>query len=367
MLYVKPQHDMMMTKFANRSHQKYCNDMIDANREPSVLVKRIFHTFFSTNFQIKQTIMEKEMESYDDYPFKVVETPSNRTLVVDAGALAAKRHVIYGFLEADVTRAKHMIHHTSLSNDSTSSPDTALSFTAYIAHCVAKTVAENPAVQAYRQGGWRSNNKLIIFQDVDVVIMIEPRENETAFPHIIRQANKKTVLEISQEIRRVKNNPKSSGQQYDNNKSLKFFARLPKWLRMIIYQQMSKDPQALRKRQGTVMLTSVGMFGKEQGRGGWGLTFLPMHTLGITLGGIQRKPVVVVVVKSNVEQNNNVEQNIDKNHEQQEEQIAIRDVLSLTVAFDHDIVDGAPAARFASNLIDAIEQGENVTTSSSPT
>jgi pyruvate/2-oxoglutarate dehydrogenase complex dihydrolipoamide acyltransferase (E2) component len=77
------------------------------------------------------------------------------------------------------------------------------------------------------------------------------------------------------------------------------------------------------------------MFGKN-GRGGWGLTFLPMHTLGITLGGIHRKPVVVGG------ENN--------------DEIAVRDVLCITVAFDHDLVDGAPGARFASNLIDAIEE-----------
>jgi pyruvate/2-oxoglutarate dehydrogenase complex dihydrolipoamide acyltransferase (E2) component len=277
----------------------------------------------------------------ESYPFEELETPLNRTLIIDAGALASKRHVIYGFLEADVTEAKRIIHQSSLGSTH-ATPETSLSFTAYIAHCVAKTVAENPSVQAYRKGGRRSR-KLVIFQDVDVVIMVEPRENETAFPHIIRQANEKSVLEISQEIRNVKNNPQSSGQEYDK-KSLQMFAKLPKWLRMIIYQQMSKDPQAVRKRQGTVMLTSVGMFGKKGGRGGWGLTFLPMHTLGITLGGIQRKPVVVVSGGEN------------KNHEE----IAVRDILCITVAFDHDIVDGAPGARFASNLIDAIEQHDSI-------
>jgi pyruvate/2-oxoglutarate dehydrogenase complex dihydrolipoamide acyltransferase (E2) component len=36
-------------------------------------------------------------------------------------------------------------------------------------------------------------------------------------------------------------------------------------------------------------------------------------------------------------------------------EIAIREFLSVTISFDHDIVDGAPAARFAQRLKDLIE------------
>ena len=32
-------------------------------------------------------------------------------------------------------------------------------------------------------------------------------------------------------------------------------------------------------------------------------------------------------------------------------------MLSLTVAFDHDVVDGAPAARFVQRLVELIESG----------
>ena len=38
-----------------------------------------------------------------------------------------------------------------------------------------------------------------------------------------------------------------------------------------------------------------------------------------------------------------------------EGEIVIREFLNLTVSFDHDIVDGAPAARFAKKLSDLIE------------
>ena len=77
-------------------------------------------------------------------------------------------------------------------------------------------------------------------------------------------------------------------------------------------------------------MTSVGMFNKG---GGWGIGFLPTHNLDITVVGINEKP------------------DIHQGH------IAIREYLNLTISFDHDILDGAPAARFARILTDTIERG----------
>lgn len=106
----------------------------------------------------------------------------------------------------------------------------------------------------------------------------------------------------------------------------------------MIYKQIRRKPDALRKTQGTVICSSIGMMAGKKGRGFWGIPFLPMHTLGITLGGIQRKPTVVVGKDGT-------------------EQIVIHDFLNITLAFDHDVVDGAPATRFAARLVDIIEGG----------
>jgi pyruvate/2-oxoglutarate dehydrogenase complex dihydrolipoamide acyltransferase (E2) component len=39
------------------------------------------------------------------------------------------------------------------------------------------------------------------------------------------------------------------------------------------------------------------------------------------------------------------------------ERVEPRYMLDLTVAFDHDVVDGAPAARFVKRLVELIESG----------
>jgi len=60
---------------------------------------------------------------------------------------------------------------------------------------------------------------------------------------------------------------------------------------------------------------------------------LPSHSLWITVGGIGEKPGIV------------------SGH------IAIREYLSLTISFDHETIDGAPAARFTQRLKELIESG----------
>jgi pyruvate/2-oxoglutarate dehydrogenase complex dihydrolipoamide acyltransferase (E2) component len=41
-------------------------------------------------------------------------------------------------------------------------------------------------------------------------------------------------------------------------------------------------------------------------------------------------------------------------------QLEVREYLSITASFDHDIIDGAPAARFAQRLKELIESGYGI-------
>ena len=172
----------------------------------------------------------------------------------------------------------------------------ALSFTAFIIACVAKAVDENKAVRASRKG----RKHLILFEDVDVYLPIEHdmAGQKQPIPSIIRAANRKTVREIHQEIR--------AAQVQGVTKDLMRFQSLPTLLfkpyLWIFTWRGRTHPQVRKKNVGTV-------------------------------GGIAEKPGVVNGA------------------------IAIRDYLSLTISFDHDIVDGAPAARFTERLKDLIESG----------
>jgi pyruvate/2-oxoglutarate dehydrogenase complex dihydrolipoamide acyltransferase (E2) component len=65
---------------------------------------------------------------------------------------------------------------------------------------------------------------------------------------------------------------------------------------------------------------------------GWDIP-VSNHTLQLTLGSVSEKPCVV------------------------DDQIEIRKVMSVTVSFDHDVVDGAPTARFIHQLKKLVENG----------
>jgi pyruvate/2-oxoglutarate dehydrogenase complex dihydrolipoamide acyltransferase (E2) component len=247
--------------------------------------------------------------------FYIQPFPPERGIVVDAGYLGTGRHITYGLVEVDVTRARKLRRQLQ-------EPDgTKLSFTAFIVASLARAIAVDPKVQAYRD--WRG--RLVVFCDVDVVTMIEAKKGAVAIPHIVREANRRSVRDISDEIRAIQDSPGKSEQQ---GALVRLAPRIPRFLRLLFFRVVKKNPHWFKDLQGTVVLTSVGMFGRG---GGWGIGFLPTHTLGITVGGIARKPGVL------------------------DDRVEIREYLNLTLSFDHDIVDGAPAARFARRFTELIE------------
>ena len=257
--------------------------------------------------------MTKQTASYTIEPF-----PAARQIIVEAGRLGSRRPLIHGLLEIDVTRARTALReHKARTGE-------ALSFTAFMVACLARAIDADRRVQAYRN--WR--NQLIVFDDVDVVTLIETERGGVALPHIIRAANRKSFREIHAEIRAVQTKPIRSEQR--SSLLMRLAPRVPAFFRQVFYRLLLKSPQRLKRYSGTCLVTSVGMFGQGSG---WGLSFLPLHTLGLTVGGIAPKPGVI------------------------EGRIEIREYLNLTITFDHDVVDGAPAARFAQRLKELLENG----------
>ena len=255
--------------------------------------------------------------------YQMVPYPKLRRWMAVAYRSAQRKPMIHGLIEVDVTRARAFLR------DQKAKTGESLSFTAFIIACVGKAVDENKVVQAFRKG----RKRLVLFDDVDVAIPIE-RDLSGEMPSIqytVRAANRKTFREIHHEIR--------AAQGEDVEKVLKGFKAinsllfLPTFLFRIgwsvLWRMSGRYPQLWKKYWGTVGISAVGMFGKGAG---WGIP-LAGQTLMITVGGIGEKLGLV------------------------DGQIAMRDYLSLTISFDHDIIDGAPAARFTQRLKELIESG----------
>jgi pyruvate/2-oxoglutarate dehydrogenase complex dihydrolipoamide acyltransferase (E2) component len=249
--------------------------------------------------------------------YQVVPNPKIRRWYAAAFRSAQHTPIMHGLIEVDVTRARAHLR------DQKAQTGESLSFTAFLITCLAKALDEHKAVQARRKG----LKRLVLFDEVDVFIMIE-RDVAGQVPlmtSIIRAANRKTVREIHQEIR--------AAQREDVEKVVKWLQFQPALLFRPFFWGFSligsRYPQLWKKYVGTVGITSVGMFGKGAA---WGIP-PAIPVLMLTVGGIGEKPVLV------------------------DGHLAQREYLSLTISFDHDIIDGAPAARFTERLKELIESG----------
>lgn len=247
--------------------------------------------------------------------YQVVAFPKIRRVMINFMHEAQRQHSVHALIEVDVTKPRQRLRaYKAITGES-------LSFTAFIITCLAKAVDENKSVQAYRKG----RHQLIVFDDVDVITMVEREAGGQKMPadHIIRAANKKTFREIHNEIRAAQ------AEKVEKFKWMERFALLPTFVMGLVWWALRHDPHLRKRFGGTVGVTSVGMFGIGAG---WGIT-IPYGPLTLVLGGIDDKPGVV------------------------DGRIEIREYLYMTISFDHAIIDGAPAARFTQRLKELIENG----------
>lgn len=236
-------------------------------------------------------------------------------LTMDYMQMAGHRSTVHGLVEIDVTDARERIR--TIEEET----GTKLSFTAFVVSCLATTVDEQPHVQRYRD--WRG--RIHEFEDVDVNVLIERETdgNQIGIPHVIRQANQRTIWSIHDEIRRVKTDTTNRPEA----RIARFTGRLPSFLRRQIWRLPQWFPTQWKRLAGSVAVTSVGMFGTGNG---WAIS-PTNYSLQLTVGGIGTKPRLT------------------------DGELRSREFLSLTVTFDHDVVDGAPATRFVQRLREHLE------------
>jgi pyruvate/2-oxoglutarate dehydrogenase complex dihydrolipoamide acyltransferase (E2) component len=188
-------------------------------------------------------------------------------------------------------------------------------------------------VQAYRKG----RKQLVLFEDVDVGLMVERQDGDRRVltGYVVRNADAKSFWAIHEEIRAAQASPVPA------------LGGMPSWFRTLLVlpwplsvgvkaamrTAFDRDPSRFASMVGTVGVTAVGMFGK--GVGGWGITPI-IHGLGLIVGSMAAKPCVIGG------------------------RIEAREILNLTVVFDHDVIDGAPAARFTRRLVELIESGSGL-------
>lgn len=259
--------------------------------------------------------MVKSNSDYDVIPFPLI-----RKLVVDSGRTGKRKRSMVALVELDVTDARQIMA------DYKGKHGESLSFTAFIINCLGQVIDDNRIVQARRD----FLGRLYLFHDVDCAVMIEIDYEGHKFPfaHVLRGVNKRSFRSIHEEVRAVKREPMRSDSLQKNHRIITLFLRLPWFLRDLVYWAGSRSPRIFKNLAGTIVVSAVGMYGKG---GGWGIGPGSVYPMSFLIGGISEKPGIT------------------------NGQIAIRKYLNLTADFDHDIIDGAPTARFLHQITDLIE------------
>ncbi|MBN1119587.1 MAG: 2-oxo acid dehydrogenase subunit E2 [Anaerolineae bacterium] len=252
--------------------------------------------------------------SYEVHPY-----PLERRIIADTVRLARRKNTMQGLFEVNVTQARQAIRAYRKRTGE------GLSFTAFVISCLGKAVEQHREVQ----GVLNAWNRVVVFDDVDIATMIEVDYEGQKFPltHVIRAANRRSLSEIHNEIRGIQADPEAL-LHAANTPFMRYFLLLPAFLRDVFYRVLLSSPKLMKRTIGTVQLSTVGMFG----RGGWVIS-PPIYNLCLMLGGVAEKPVVVGG------------------------EVVSQQMMSVTLYLNHDIVDGAPAARFTHRLVEMIESG----------
>lgn len=258
--------------------------------------------------------------------YKVNIFPKSRIASIDICSIGLKKHHIVALIEIDVTESRNKIKLYKKNHNN-------ISFTAWLIKVISKTIKDFENVSSYIIG----KRKLLVFENINVSLAVEKKLNDqrVPIPLIIEKANVRSIESITAQINEAKNQILSNNDivlQSNSKRVELLYYHLPGFLRRFFWRYMLGHPKYAYSKMGNVAITSLGMIGKANG---W---FIPIsvHPICFGIGKITKKPAVY------------------------NDQIAIREILNITVLLDHDIIDGAQMARFIDNLSNNIEMGQEL-------
>ena len=248
--------------------------------------------------------------------YKSIPLSFNRRAVIASATVTKEKNAIHCITEVEISEPRRRIlEHFNKTGEK-------LSMTAYIVTCLAQVIKDHPHLNSFHKG-----RKQIILDNVTVNVLIEREINGEKVPEPlgIKMAQLKTYREINNEIREVQ---KRTGGQLGSLSGMTWVRMIPGFL-LRAFVRIADHNIPISERYGKVCVTAVGMFNKDS------VWFIPhgTATVLITVGGISDKVIQV------------------------EDKIVAREHLCLTISFDHNIVDGAPAARFVKQFTETIKNG----------
>ena len=169
------------------------------------------------------------------------------------------------------------------------------------------------------------------FEDVDVNVPIEVERGGKLVTkqYIVRGADRKSCAEIDAEIHAAKTGGDDESGYVFSGFLQAFLTAIPRRVSVRLMRDVLRNHAKVKELSGTVFVTSVSMFSSVPG---YVIPYIGgPKAVSFALGSTVKKPVV------------------------RRDAVEIREMINMTVVFNHDIVDGAPAARFINRLRKLIE------------
>lgn len=252
--------------------------------------------------------------------YRIVPFTVNRQMVAASTSVGREQSNIHAIVEVDISKPRQWIREIKKRTGES------LSLTAYVTTCLAKAILEYPNFNSFRKG-----RKLIILDDVTISVLVEREINGEIVPENlgIRAAQFKTYRQIHEEIRAAQEH---SSDGLGGLSGITWLRLIPAFLFRIFVQIASKNIRMM-ERYGAVGVTAVGMFGNKN-QALWVVPIVGGATVAVAVGGIVERPCI------------------------SDGQLESHEHLCLTITFNHDIVDGAPAARFVKRFSELLMSGE---------
>jgi pyruvate/2-oxoglutarate dehydrogenase complex dihydrolipoamide acyltransferase (E2) component len=257
------------------------------------------------------------MSTRDGY--RIERFGANRQMVAASAAVGREHDTIHLMTEADITLPRRLIaEHRERTGER-------LSLTGYVVTCLARALGEFPRFNCFRRG-----SRLIVLDDVTISVLFEREIDGESIPEPIgiQTANRKTFREVNDELRAAQEHAGRRLGEATGTAWIRFFPGF--LLRSFI--RLAARNVGMQKRFGVVGVTAVGMFGS----GPTWLVPLTSATVTVAIGAIAKRPLLV------------------------DGRLEEREHLCLTISFDHDIVDGAPAARFTARFAELLAGGDEL-------
>ena len=256
----------------------------------------------------------------------VKKYPKTHKLIFDMLDLSLQLHHVHVIAQVDVDLVLRLLEQYKETHGEK------LSFTGYLIFVISRAIEKYKDAHAIRVG-----LKRYIFNEVDVHTIVERETKDGDLiptSHIIRQANRKSLLKIHNEIRNAQEQSIEGlvGRGTRREKLQKLFSSFPGFLRKRILKRMLKKPKMMKKNIGTVCVTAVGMLTKD------------IRTIGTPIP-VQPWPIQFSIGC------------LDKRLKMVNGKMVERDILNVTITFDHGVIQGGAITRFLTEIYNMVESG----------